>query len=243
MKSAGDSPFPADRHLFFAFSTFTGGRADFEAWYDEEHIPQVLGAPGMHGAQRFEIAKTKPLPGSVPVDLGHLALYELDGDAGAFRSEVKRLLMSGDMPLPGFLVQPFKALFLRPVSEPFQTAALGSPSDLDDRHLFFAFSRHTGDDVTFEQWYDEVHIAQIMSAPGMLRAQRFETADTKPLPGVATVDEGHLALYEVAGDPQPFREEVKGLLMSGEMEIPDFMVQPFTTMFMRPLSPFVAAQG
>lgn len=230
-----------NRHLFFAFSTFTGERSTFDRWYDEEHIPQVMGAPGMVGAQRFVIAETKPLPGVEPLDLGHLALYELDGSPGPFREEVKRLLMSGEMVLPGFMVQPFTALFLKPVSDPFHSESFHEVSELDDRHLFFAFSRHTGDDATFAQWYDEVHIPQIMSAPGMLRAQRFERSGVKPLPGVVTPELGHLALYEIAGDPLPFREEVKRLLMSGQMVIPDFMIQPFGAMFMRPASPYFPA--
>jgi hypothetical protein len=243
MSTTQVDPAPDDHHLFLAFSTFTGERAAFDAWYDEEHVPQVLGAPGMLGAQRFVIAETKPLPGSAAIDLGHLALYDLEGDPGPFREEVKRLLMSGEMQLPDFMVQPFKALFLRPVGPPFHSAGFDSAESFDDRHLFFAFSRHSGDDATFERWYDEVHIPQITSAPGFLRAQRFEPASTKPLPGVDVPDLGHLALYEVAGDLGPFREEVKRMLISGEMEIPDFMISPFTTMFMRPVSPYHRGAG
>jgi hypothetical protein len=241
MGSNPENPMPDDRHLFLAFSTFTGERATFEAWYDDEHIPQVLSAPGMAGAQRFVVDETKPLPGVASVDYGHLALYELQGDPTPFREEVKRLLMSGEMVLPDFMVQPFKTLFLKAVSAPFHSENLDATTDWNDRHLFFAWSRHTGDDATFERWYDEVHIPQIMSAPGMLRAQRFEPSDVKPLPGVETPDLVHLALYEIAGDLLPFREEVKRLLISGEMVIPEFMVQPFATMFMRPVSPFVTA--
>lgn len=232
-------PVPGDRHLFFAFSTFTGERAVFDRWYDEEHIPQVLGAPGLVGAQRFVIADTKPLPGTDPLDLGHLAYYELDGSPGPFRAEVKRLLMEREMVLPDFMVQPFTALFLKPVSPPFYPEGSGPPADLDDRHLFLVFSRRPGDSAAYDTWYDEVHIPQIMSSPtaGIVRAQRFVTADTKPLPGVVTPDLGHLALYEVKGDLGPLREEVKRLLTSGDMVLPDFMKPPFGAMFVRPVSP------
>ena len=116
MTSDTKMPAPCDRHLFFAFSAFTGDQSAFDAWYDEEHIPQVLRAPGTAGAERFVIADTKPVPGTNPLDLGHVALYELDGSPGPFREEVKRLLISGEMVLPDFIRLPLAAMFLRPVS-------------------------------------------------------------------------------------------------------------------------------
>lgn len=236
-------PTPKDRNLFFAWSTYTTDYATYAKWYDEEHIPQVMDAPGIVGAQRFVIADTKPLPGVNSLDFGHLALYELEGSAQGFREEVKRKLISQDMVLPDYMVQPFKALFLKSVSEPFYSEQFATAENLDDRHLFFAWSRHTGDDETFARWYDEEHIPQIMSAPGVLRAERFEVSEVKPLPGVDPVDQGHLAIYETTGDLQGFREEVKRQLISGEMVIPDFMINPFATMFLKPVSPFFLAKG
>jgi len=236
-------PTPRDRNLFFAWSTYTTDYETFARWYDEEHIPQVMDAPGMVGAQRFVIADTKPLPGVNSLDFGHLALYELEGPPAGFREEVKRKLISQEMVLPEYMVQPFKGLFLKPVSEPFCAASFGRAHDLDDRHLFFAWSRHAGDDETFAKWYDEEHIPQIMSAPGFLRAQRFDISEVKPLPGVITPDLGHVVICETAGDLQGFRKEVKRQLISGETVIPEFVIGPISTMFLKPVSPFFLAQG
>ena len=226
----------SQRHLFLAYSTYTSDAQTFNDWYDEVHIPQVLGAPGLTHAQRFVLADTKPLPGVNSPDLGHLAYYELEGDPALFRNEVKRLLMSGEMVIPDFMVQPFKTLIMKPVSDVFLATGIDHYEPTADRHLFMAFSEHTGDDDTFNRWYDEVHVPQVLSAPGLVRAQRFEMADVKPMPGVVTPELGHLALYELEGDALPFRSEVKRLLMSGEMVIPEFMVQPMTTMIMAPVS-------
>ncbi|MBY8856933.1 hypothetical protein K7711_10635 [Nocardia sp. CA2R105] len=236
-------PNPSDRNLFFAWSTYTTDYDTYATWYDEEHIPQVMAAPGMLGAQRFLIADTKPLPGAASVDFGHLALYEMEGSAQGFREEVKRKLISQEMVLPDYMVQPFKALFAKSVSKPQLSEQFASTESLDDRHLFFAWSRHTGDDDTFAKWYDEVHIPQIMAAPGVIRAERFEVSEVKPLPGVDAVDLGHLAIYETIGDLEGFRSEVKRQLISGEMVIPDFMINPFSTMFLKPASPFFIANG
>lgn len=235
-----------ERNLFFAWSTYTSDYDTYAHWYDVEHIPQVMDTTGMVGAQRFLLADTKNLPGVVPVDLGHLALYEIEGSPAGFREEVKQMLMSGLMVLPDFMNQPFDALFLAPVSEPQYGVEFDKVQDLDGRHLFFAWCKPAADSVadgTFARWYDGEHIPQILGATGMLRAQRFESSPVKPLPGVRVPDLGHLALYEIAGDPSAFREEIKQMLISGEMQIPDFMNPPFSSMFMKPASPFFDARG
>jgi len=240
--NSDESPFPDGRHLFLAWSTYKGARATFDAWYDEEHIPQILSAPGMIGAQRFVLDETKPVPGTKPADYGHLAMYELNGDLSGFREEVKRQLMSGEMVLPDFMNPPFTTLLLKPVSEIFDGQSR-SEGDLADRHLFLAFSRHTGDYEAFADWYDSVHIPQILGMSGMARVQRFMQSEVKPLPGVKTPDAYHLTLCELAGTPSAFRDEFKQAMVSGEAEIPDFMVQPFETVFLRPASRFASAVG
>jgi hypothetical protein len=226
----------SDRHLFLVFSTFKGHPARFAAWYDEEHTPQLLSAPGVQSAQRFEIADTKPLPGSKALEWGHLALYELGGDPQPFREHVAGRVGSGEMALPDFVEQPLRALLQKPVSPAYEGALFDSENDLADRHLFFAWSAHHGDYDTYAHWYDVDHVPQVMSAPGMFRAQRFMSAGLEPLPGTEDPDMYHLALYELLGDMADFREGVKQMLMSGEMVIPDFMIPPFETLFMRPVS-------
>src|SRR3954471_8107665 len=238
--NSDESPFPNGRHLFLAWSTFKGDPETFDTWYDEEHIPQILSAPGMIGAQRFVDDDTKPVPGTTPVDYGRLAMYEINGDPSGFREEVKRQLISGDMVIPDFMNPPFTTLILKAVSEIFEAQGPEPGSDLADRHLFLAFSRHTGDYEACADWYDNLHIPQILTMPGIARVQRFMQAEVKPLPGVHTPDVYHLTLCELTGSPAPFRESLKGAMVSGEMTIPDFMVQPFGTVFMRPASEFVS---
>lgn len=229
------------RTLFFAFSTFTGEQSVYEKWYDEEHIPQVMNTTGMVGAQRFWPADTKPLNGTEKIDYGHLAMYEIDGSPAGFRNEVKHMLMSGDMVLPDYMVQPFKALFYEAVSAPQFGDAYAGLQNLNDRHLWLVFSRRPQDSATFDKWYDEEHIPQILSAPGLLRAQRFMPSAVKPLPGVVVPELDHLAVYEIVGDPGPLREDVKAQLISGTMVLPEFMNQSFPAMFLRPGSPFFPA--
>src|SRR4051794_15887049 len=231
MSSIGDNRFPDGRNLFLAWSTFTGPRETFNDWYDEEHIPQILSAPGMIGAQRFVLDETEPLPGTESVDYGHLALYELNGDPSGFREEVKRQLMSGEMVIPDFMNPPFTTLILKATGAPSLGEAFHVDSDLGDRHLFLEFSRYTGDYKDCADWYEQLYIPRISRAPGLYRVQRFVQSEVKPLPGVATPDVRHLTIFEIAGSPSGFRDSLEEATTSGDLEIPEFLVQPVGASF------------
>ena len=59
--------------LFFAMNVVPEAEADFNAWYDEEHVPRLSAVPGCISARRFRIVKA--------VSEGahrYLALYRLE---------------------------------------------------------------------------------------------------------------------------------------------------------------------
>ena len=68
----GSDPAQANGLLFFAMNVLPEGEADFNAWYDEEHIPRLSAVPGCLSARRFRIV-TAVSEGSHR----YLALYRL----------------------------------------------------------------------------------------------------------------------------------------------------------------------
>lgn len=65
------------RHQFFVRSNPAAGREDdYNRWYDEVHLPDVLRIPGMVSAQRFRI--TAPHPDEPAPEFSYLAIYEID---------------------------------------------------------------------------------------------------------------------------------------------------------------------
>lgn len=54
-----------------------GREAEFDRWYDEIHLAEVLAIPGFLSAQRFRLAAAQVQPTQTH---GYLALYEIDGD-------------------------------------------------------------------------------------------------------------------------------------------------------------------
>ena len=68
------------------------------------------------------------------------------------------------------------------------------------RSVLLVFTNATdGDDVEFNRWYDEVHLKEVLEAPGFVAAERFDLADAQ----MAEDDRPHryLAIYEIEGDP------------------------------------------
>jgi hypothetical protein len=84
---------------FLVFSSPVEGREDeYEKWYDEVHLQDVLAVDGVVAAQRFDhVPLDAPEAGEPPQK--HLALYELDGDPNAVFTEFMARVGSGQMVL------------------------------------------------------------------------------------------------------------------------------------------------
>src|SRR6187551_932481 len=63
-------------HKFIVFTKAKPGREDeFESWYDNIHIPEVMQAPGMLSAQRFRLSHLSGAP-----DWSYVVLYDVETD-------------------------------------------------------------------------------------------------------------------------------------------------------------------
>jgi hypothetical protein len=80
-----------DTHRMLVFSNPIEGREiEFNTWYEEVHMPEVLGTPGIVAAQRFELS-TGAVPPAPESTQQYLAVYEIEGDpAEAFAAMVER---------------------------------------------------------------------------------------------------------------------------------------------------------
>ena len=66
------------KYTFVVFTNATEGRDDeFNEWYNNTHIPDVVRAPGFVAATRFRLAETDP---PQPSAHRYLALYEVETD-------------------------------------------------------------------------------------------------------------------------------------------------------------------
>ena len=74
-----------------------GREAEMNAWYEGQHVPDLLTVPGVTGAQRFRI-RNALVPGE-PL-FRYVNMFEIDAeDPMAVMAEVRRRSESGEFPL------------------------------------------------------------------------------------------------------------------------------------------------
>ncbi len=65
-----------------------GSEDDFNRWYNETHLPEVLACPGFRSAARYECTQGEPR---------FLAVYELDDEDALQTPELRRVRGFGEM--------------------------------------------------------------------------------------------------------------------------------------------------
>jgi hypothetical protein len=157
---------------------------DFNDWYDTEHIPSRMRAPGFLGAQRY-----RSVDGPA-----YLAIYEMSSkDALATPeytqvksdpSERSRRMLSG--------VTGFTRYIGEEQGSWLQNGANGK-SGLDAAFVyavFFAVPEARADE--FDRWYEEDHIPALLGCADWLSVRRLRIVDGEPQPFT------HLALHYLA---------------------------------------------
>ena len=67
------------RHVFIVFgSALAGHEEEFNAWYDSQHLPDVMKIPGFVAGQRFRVVQRRPEEATR--DYRYMALYEIEAD-------------------------------------------------------------------------------------------------------------------------------------------------------------------
>ena len=79
-------------HVLVVFtSPVEGQEEEFNDWYDQVHLPDLLNVTGVISGRRFQAGTT---PEGAPSP--YLTLYELDADPDAVAQEMTERVMSGE---------------------------------------------------------------------------------------------------------------------------------------------------
>jgi len=77
----------------------------------------------------------------------------------------------------------------------------------------------TGTDGEFTRWYDEVHIPDLLSVPGVVSAKQFRLAENQ-MRGVKTRPYEYMVVYQLeSDDPKAVVDEIMSRLRSGQIEV------------------------
>lgn len=146
--------------------------AQFNHWYDTEHIPLRMACPGFASAQRYRATASA----------SYLAVYEMSdaGDLGTPEySKVKgqptdltRRMLGG--------VAGFTRYICNQISE--QRRAPPAGGDALAAPLLFAvmFEVPAPRRADFDAWYDADHLPRLLACPDWWLARRFEVVDGDP---------------------------------------------------------------
>ena len=155
--------------------------AEYNRWYNEEHIPERLSIPGVLDAARYEAVEGGPK---------YLACYELDSHEAWYSDGWQKWLKNptewSRRMSPGVIgTEYIRNLYRRvhPESLPEETAQAGmSPVVLVGR-----MSVPDELDAKFNEAYNNERLPLCLSIPGYIRARRFEAI--MGAPKYATVHE------------------------------------------------------
>jgi hypothetical protein len=91
----------AERHIHLAFANPAPGKeAEFEDWYENVHVPDLLKVEGYISGQRFRLSeKQKPTLNEPTLRImpthRHLTIYELDCSPETYIERTKEALKKG----------------------------------------------------------------------------------------------------------------------------------------------------
>jgi hypothetical protein len=110
-----------------------------------------------------------------------------------------------------------------------------------DKTLYLVFSNPVeGKDDEFNEWYDDVHIHEVLSVPGLVSAQRHRLSDAEIVRDEAFPPPTHayLCVYEMEGDVDEIMARIGESYFAGEMSMDDSMDVTTSVMsFWTPIGP------
>ena len=145
--------------------------ADFNDWYDHEHIPLRMAVPGFLSAQRYR----------APDSRQYLAVYEMASPdvvkSPAYQairhqpSERTRRMLGGVLGLTRYLAAP--------IAEHAGPSAAGAALDAPYVYAVF-FGVPVDREAEFNDWYARDHVPLVLECADWLWVRRFRIADGEP---------------------------------------------------------------
>jgi hypothetical protein len=151
--------------------------ADFNRWYDEEHLAERAGIPGFLKARRYVSLQSTPK---------YVALYDTV-DAQVLQSDPYLKVLNRSTPWTQ-RIRPHFQNFVRNEYELILT--LGTiPEKASPSVLLVRMGIPPEYEAEFNDWYNTDHVPALTSVPGVYGARRYRATAGSP---------AYLAMYELA---------------------------------------------
>jgi hypothetical protein len=166
--------------------------AEFNRWYDEEHIHHLLEVPGFLSAGRYVAVKGGPK---------YLAMYELEDpnvlrttaflDAVRYKPSPWRQQASGGHVGRNYILNAYRQIF------PARTNPIENTMEMPRCLQIGRIDIPAHMEEEFNAWYNTCYIPGYLAVPGCLRARRFVVIDGQPK---------YLTVYELEHERVPDSE-------------------------------------
>jgi len=169
--------------LFSEMTPDPSWEAEFNDWYDREHIPLRMGAPGFRSAQRYRVARERH----------YLAVYEL-ASLDALKTPAYQAIRSGASErtrrmLAG--VTGFTRYLAALIADDRRPDLTADP--LESSLLYSVMFAVPADrEAEFDEWYARDHTPLLLDCRDWLAVRRFKIADGEPAAWT------HLTLHHLA---------------------------------------------
>jgi hypothetical protein len=214
-------------HLVFA-NPIPGKEAEFNDFYSNSHMGDLVQLPGWTGAQRFRIVTSvQPPPSTAGYGHGYLIVWELEStEANGVLSMMSAAIAGGkSRRIPGFNYNPgagargtYETMGPRITRPDGKGPMMPAPSDNStprpNRYMLLEFTDSLpGREPDFDKFANQ-RIQSVLALPGWIAAQRFRTTAT---PGRAPSDKPkYLTLWQVEGaSAQAINSTLTQALQSG----------------------------
>lgn len=178
--------------LFSEMTPDPAWEGDFHDWYDHEHIPLRMAAPGFLAAQRYQ-----RIDGP-----GFLAVYDMEGPE-ALETEAYMRIKQHASPLTVRMLRDVTG-FTRYIGRPLSWQArdeIDEQTMLEAPVLYPVFFTVPDDRRSeFNAWYTEEHVKLLLEEPAWLGCRRYEIVDGTPA-NFTHVALHHLASQEALDSP------------------------------------------
>jgi hypothetical protein len=157
--------------------------AEFNQWYNEEHLAERLAVPGFLAGARYEAVKGGPK---------HLAYYELENTA-VLDSEAYRRVTANPTPWTQrcspnvigttFIRNVYTMIHPTAVTPPLAESGMAPALQIGRMDVPPAI------DAEFNTWYNTIYVPNYEKVPGVIRGRRYRAVTGTPT---------YLTLYEFA---------------------------------------------
>lgn len=150
--------------------------AEFSEWYNTEHIPQLVGIPGIISGRRYQAVEGSPK---------YLALYDL-AIPEVVKSDAFRQLRESPTPWSKKIIPLFRNTTNCTYRKLFSCS--NYPTVGPEFVLTVRLNIAAEQEAEFNQWYNVDHLPALVGVPGVHCARRFQAIEGNPK---------YLAVYEM----------------------------------------------